>query len=76
MEDKRQRYECECTCGFTFYACKSLFQQWGLIDSGSGSCPKCKVFYNLTLDEENKKMILTEWEKHMKNRKEKLGGNL
>lgn len=63
MEDKRERYKCECKCGNVFYACKSIFQSWGMLENGHGSCPACKTFYRLTLDEKNKRMILTKWEK-------------
>jgi hypothetical protein len=69
VEDKRKRYKCECECGNVFWATKSMFQNWGMNDCGNGTCPKCKRFYNLTLDEENGRMILTEWSEWSKKRK-------
>lgn len=68
VEDTRKRYHCKCPiCGHEFWACKSIFQEvFGELDMGSGSCPKCKTYHNLTVDEENEKMIVTPWEEHMK----------
>lgn len=66
MEDKRKRYKCECKCGHIFYATKSFLQCWGQLDSGCGSCKECKTFFNLTVDEENERMILTEWNEWLK----------
>ena len=68
-EDKRKRYKCECKCGNTFYACKSIFHQMGMNENGCGSCPECQTFYNLTLDEENERMILTEWIEYIEGRR-------
>jgi len=64
-KDTRKRYKCDCSCENVFYATKSLAQCMGKLDAGHGSCPKCKTFYNLTLDEENDRMILTRWEKYI-----------
>lgn len=75
IKDERKRYECNCYCGKTFYACKSIFQEWGILDKGHGSCPECKTFYNLSVDEENGKMILTEWNKYL-NKRELLKENI
>ena len=69
MEDKRKRYKCECKCGGVFYACKSLFQEMGELDKGHGTCPKCETFLNLTFDEKNEKMVLTEWNEWIEKRK-------
>ena len=66
MEDSRKRYKCNCTCGNVFYATKSIFQTSFGINSGHGSCPKCKVFFHLAVDEENECMKLTEWSEHLK----------
>jgi len=67
MQDKRKRYKCECKCGNVFYATKSILQNMGMLNAGCGSCPKCKTFYNLTLDEENEIMELLEWDEYQKN---------
>lgn len=70
-KDNRERYQCICPiCNKIFWACKSILQEdFGMLDMGSGSCPKCKTFHNLTVDEENKQMIVTPWEEYMKARK-------
>lgn len=65
MEDTRERYKCECPCGKVFYAAKSIFQYWGILDAGHGSCPECKTFYNLTVQEETKSMKLTPWDEYV-----------
>ena len=69
-KDTRKRYRCDCPiCDHGFWACKSIFQDdFGMLDMGSGSCPKCKTFHNLTVDEESERMIVTPWEEHMKNK--------
>lgn len=66
MKDDRKRYNCKCpVCSTEFQACKSIFQEsFGMIDAGSGSCPKCGTFHNLTVDEENGAMVVTPWEKY------------
>ena len=65
-EDKRKRYRCDCPCGNTFWACKSIFQEFFKNDkAGHGSCPECKTFYNLTFDAENECMKLTKWEDYI-----------
>lgn len=69
MEDTRERYKCECPCGKVFYAAMSLAQSWGSLDAGHGSCPECKTFYNLTVQEETKSMKLTPWDEYIENRK-------
>lgn len=66
LEDKRKKYRCNCLCGKTFYACKSIFHEMGILDRGGGSCPYCKKFFNLTVDEENNKMILMDWDEFVK----------
>ena len=72
-EDTRKRYRCDCVCGKTFYACKSIFQEhFGKDDGGHGSCPQCNAFYNLTFDAENECMELTKWDDYIdKLKKEK-----
>lgn len=66
-----KRYKCDCKCGNVFYACKSITQSWGILDAGHGSCPKCKTFYNLTVDEDNDRMILRPWEEYLESRRDK-----
>lgn len=73
IEDTRERYKCECPCGNIFYAAMSIFQSWGVLDAGHGSCPECNAFYNLTLQKEFKSMKLTPWNEYIKN-KDKDGG--
>jgi hypothetical protein len=68
-QDTRQRYTCKCPCGNVFYAAKSIMQEWGILDTGHGSCPECKTFYNLAVDEVTKTMKLTPWDEYVKNRK-------
>lgn len=72
MLDKRDRYLCICPiCSNEFWACKSIAQEaFGILDMGSGSCPKCKTFHNLTIDEKSNKMIVTPWEEHIKSMEE------
>ena len=72
-KDMRKRYSCICPiCGKKFWACKSILQEdFGMLDGGCGSCPKCKTFHNLTVDEKNKRMIVMPWEEYI-NKKEKL----
>ena len=74
IKDERKRYECNCKCGKTFYACKSIFQELGQLDLGHGSCPECFAFYNLSVDEENSKMILTEWNDYLKKMEDIING--
>ena len=59
-EDKRERLSCLCpVCGTEFWACKSIFQEhFGLLDKGLGRCPRCNTLHNLTVDENNKRMIV------------------
>ena len=59
MEDNRKRYKCECpVCNRVFWACKSIFQEgFGMADMGSGKCPGCNTFLQLTVDEEIERMI-------------------
>ena len=65
-----KRYRCDCPCGKTFYATKSIFQsEFGMPECGRGSCPDCETFYNLTVDEENNRMILTKWDEYLEKRK-------
>jgi len=64
MGDNRELYICNCVCGNFFYAAKSIFQNWGMLDCGHASCPECKVFYNLEVQEETKSMKLTPWHEH------------
>ena len=68
LGDTRKRYYCKCPiCSHEFWACKSIFQEgFGMPDMGSGRCQKCKTYHNLTVDEENERMIVTPWEDHMK----------
>ena len=74
-KDTRKRYYCKCPeCGHEFWACKSIFQQdFGMLDMGSGSCPKCKTYHNLTVDEKSERMIVTPWEEHIKKKKNPSG---
>ncbi len=76
VEEKRERYTCLCpVCGYEFYACKSIAQEaFGIEDAGHGSCPKCKTFHNLQLDEANKKMIVTPWDEYLKKLEERKQG--
>lgn len=69
--NSRERYSCICPiCNNEFWACKSIFQEdFGIPDRGSGNCPKCKTYHNLTVDEQNKKMIVTPWEEYMNRKK-------
>lgn len=69
-EDTRKRYRCDCVCGHTFWATKSIFQTWGVDHAGHGRCTKCDVFMNLTFDAENECMIVTPWEEHIKKKQE------
>lgn len=63
MEDTRKRYKCECAkCQHIFYACKSIFHEWGMLESGCGSCPECETFLRLIFDEKNNKMLSVLWE--------------
>ena len=55
-----------CKCGNIFYASKSLAQQFGLNDSGCGSCPKCKTFLNLTYDPDENEMKTKAWNDYIK----------
>ena len=64
-ENNKKRYRCDCFCGNTFLACKSIFQEWGKDDAGRGSCPRCNTSYNLTFDAENECMKLTEWDEYI-----------
>lgn len=65
---EKKKYSCKCPkCGCEFHAQKSLFQEmFNEIDMGNGSCPDCKAFLNLTVDEENSSMIITPWDDHIK----------
>lgn len=68
-QDIKQRYKCECPCGNIFYATKSIAQESGYLDKGFGSCPKCKIFYNLIVNEDTKKMELTPWDEYIEKMK-------
>lgn len=72
LGDTRKKYHCKCPiCGHEYWACKSLFQEaFGMQDMGCGSCPKCRTFHNLTVDEENELMIVTSWEDYTKKKEE------
>ncbi|OHW62183.1 hypothetical protein EUAN_12520 [Andreesenia angusta] len=64
-KDNRKRYEIECPeCGKILWACKSLFQEMGMLDAGHGSCMECGTFLNLTLDKENDRMIAIRFEEY------------
>lgn len=68
MEDNRERYKVVCSeCENTFYACKSIAQECGMLNSGCGSCPKCKTFLNLTYDEKSNEMKSVNWNDFLKN---------
>jgi len=68
LGDTRKRYYCKCpVCGKEFWACKSILQEdFEMADKGHGTCPKCKTFHNLTVDEENERMIVTPWKEYLK----------
>ena len=70
--DTRKRYPCICPiCNNKFWACKSIFQGgFGMPELGSGSCPKCNTFYNLTVDEENNRMIVTPWDQYISSKRD------
>ncbi|PJI06595.1 MULTISPECIES: hypothetical protein [Clostridium] len=66
MKDEK-RFKTVCSeCGHTFYACKSIAQELGLLDAGHGSCPECKTFLNLTFDKNNNETKTIAWNKYLK----------
>lgn len=67
MED---RYSCKCPiCETEFNAEKSIAQELGILDAGYGKCIKCNTFLNLTVDGENKRMIVTPWDIYSKQKR-------
>ncbi|MCR3759354.1 hypothetical protein KYB31_10180 [Clostridium felsineum] len=65
--ENRERFKAMCNeCGHTFYACKSIVQEIGILDAGHGSCHKCRTFLNLTFDENSNEMKTMEWSKYLK----------
>lgn len=74
--DNKKRYSCKCPiCGHEFWACKSIFQEhFGMKERGCGSCPKCKTFHNLTVDEANERMIVIPWDEYIERLKNEKGG--
>lgn len=75
VEIEKKKYKCKCPiCGCEFFAQKSLFQEmFKEIDMGHGSCPDCKEFLNLKVDEENECMIVTPWEEYIKQNSQREG---
>jgi hypothetical protein len=70
----RDKLTCICpVCGYEFWACKSIAQEMGARECGHGSCPGCNTFHNLTVDEVNKSMIVTPWDKYMKQKEGLIG---
>ena len=54
--DLKKRYSGECSeCGEDFEAAPSLFMQIGQ-NSGMITCPNCKIFLEVEIDEKNEKM--------------------
>jgi hypothetical protein len=48
-----EKYDCVCCeCGHDFFICPSLLMLGG-INSGSGSCSKCKAFLRFKIDVKN-----------------------
>lgn len=68
-KDNRQRYEGKCcSCGTTFYACKSLGIEIGWLETGYGSCLQCNTSLALTFDDENKVVSNILWDEYLKNK--------
>lgn len=64
METENKKvYDVKCVaCDHEFYASKSMAQEiFGWNDKGSGSCPRCKTYLNLTFNEEEQRFISMEW---------------
>lgn len=63
MRDTRKRYEIICPyCGKVQYACKSIAQEEGIADWGSGTCLECRGFMRLIFDEGTQSMRAEKWE--------------
>lgn len=63
MRDTRKRYEIICPyCGKVQYACKSIAQEEGIADWGSGTCLGCKGSMHLIFNEDAQSMRAEKWE--------------
>ncbi|TCL74219.1 hypothetical protein EDC14_1004157 [Hydrogenispora ethanolica] len=72
MTDKQQDYyECKCiACGHVFHTAKSILQSdFEMNDAGSGTCPNCKAFLNLTFIPEENQMKSSLWDDYLKTKK-------
>lgn len=64
-KENRKTYEFECpVCGKVLWACKSIFQEMGMLDMGHGRCMGCDTSLNLTVDEERDRMIAVRFEEY------------
>lgn len=71
MEEKRVGYRAKCPkCGQDFVACKSIMQEWGMLENGHISCPGCKTFLNLTFNPNQEVMVATDWNEWLESKKE------
>lgn len=64
MEDNTVvKYKVVCSeCKHEFSAAKSIAQEsFGQLHNGSGACPNCDTYLNLTFNEEEQIFISTEW---------------
>lgn len=68
-EDTRERYKGVCpVCGKENWICKSLAMEMG-INTGVGSCLRCKTFLHITFNPERQEMDLERFEDHEKSQK-------
>ena len=63
MKDNRKRYEITCPrCGKIQYACKSIFHEMGMYDTGHGRCLGCREHMRLQYDPKTDTMEAIKWE--------------
>jgi uncharacterized Zn-finger protein len=63
----KERYNFNCpSCKKGLFAKPGMAMLSGL-NSGHGTCPYCKTFFHLRIDENNERMIAQDWNKFMEN---------
>lgn len=68
-EDTRKRYKGVCpVCGKENWICKSIAMEMG-INSGHGSCLRCKTFLHIAFNPERQEMDLERFEDYKKTKK-------
>lgn len=71
--NKERRYEAICCkCNSRFYATKSILQEMGVAEGGTGRCINCNALLNLTYDENEECMKTMDWQQYVDSMKGKI----